>query len=55
MCENEAGFRHADTFDGLETGGCEGEGAVSGEADIFGGKNYLPDEIAGEVIFKSTL
>ena len=38
--EHEAGFGHADSFYRLETGGGKGKSAVSGEADIFGSKNY---------------
>lgn len=39
VCENETGFGHTDAFDGLETSGGEGQGTVSGKADVFGGKN----------------
>ena len=39
MSKNEATFGHADALDRFETGSCESESAVSGEANVFGGEN----------------
>ncbi len=45
LCEGDAGFGHADVFDGLHGGDGDGEAAGVGVADVFGGGD---DEAAGD-------
>ena len=50
--EDDTAFGHTDAFNGLKTADGEIEGAVAGEADVFGSENHHP---AGDELGSSPL